>query len=172
MHLAFPDYMDFPAFTSKQLSNDSISHYVCRKLFLPKQSVRLGDIGVLTPGMPMPKAAVHKNYRPQARQYDVGFAQYASYVQTISISRRMEILSNGNLWRCVRTSYAGHHPATGFPVDDVDHLGRRIAPRPAGNYRIRCGNSGCWYSASQMKGRMTRATSLITGTITEFPNCL
>src|SRR5882724_1719264 len=71
----------------------------------------------------------------------------------------------------ITAAYTGHHPAAGLLVHNVDHPRESYAEAERAQV-TRSASSGCCSSGSQTNGRMTRASSRMTGTTTAFPNCL
>jgi hypothetical protein len=46
----------------------------------------------------MPETAVHKNYRPQSWQHNVGFTNQVARVKSVAKTQAMHHLANGYFW--------------------------------------------------------------------------
>jgi len=82
LKLAFPQDKYAPAHAAKRTQVAPVSLGVTRKLFLPESDIGHGKLRPLTPFVPVPKAAMHKNNLVVFRKYDVGASRQRPDVQT------------------------------------------------------------------------------------------
>ena len=83
---------------------------------------------------------MHEDDRSVATQHDVGLPGKSGYMSPVSESLSVQCLPDRNFWHCVLAPDCPHYPATGLPVELVNHLlhsTRRVAtpavpPQPPG----------------------------------------
>lgn len=110
----------------------------------------------------MPEAAHHVYRSVVASQNNIGRPGKATNMDTEAEAPAMEQAPHEKFGLCILSPDAGHHPASGRRVDDVDHPGSQTT-------KERCPEASAAIFASTW-GVMMRATSRITGTTTLFPN--
>lgn len=111
--------------------------------------------------MPVPKASVHEDHTSIFRQHKIRAAWKSGAAQSVAKAARMKRLSHQEFDLCVRSP-------------DPRHL-RRPLLRGKDVSQCYAASFARFFRAVElalMKGAMTRATSAITGTTTELPNCL
>jgi hypothetical protein len=69
----------------------------------------------------VPETTMHEDYGAARRKNKVRTPWQAPGVQAESITGAMQALSNKHFRSSVFSTNAGHHPAAGFPVDNVSH---------------------------------------------------
>lgn len=105
-----------------------------------------------------------KNHGPVFRQHDIRSSRQSSSTQAVAESPRMEALAYKDLQLGIRTTDPRHLCGPlcgGKAVNQVQALAFFFA-----------GFAGSEDGSCRRWGTMIRATSLITGTTTELPNCL
>lgn len=70
----------------------------------------------------MPEATVDEDNGAVSWQNNVGPPRQVLYMKAVSKSQGMKKTTNLHLGSSILAPYAGHHPATGFPVNDIRHL--------------------------------------------------
>lgn len=112
----------------------------------------------------MPEASMDKNHGPVFRQHDIRSSGQSSPAQAVAESPRVEALAYKDLQLGVR-------------APDPRHLcgslrgGKAVSQRQTLAFFF-AGLAGSEADSCRRWGTMIRATSLITGTTTELPNCL
>ncbi len=109
--------------------------------------------------VPVPEAPVHEERCAVARKDKIRPARDVCRVQAESEPEPMKRAADQPLRLSITSADAAHHAASCGPVDDVGH------------YATWTSSSGCTSTCFARKGFIARATSRITGTTTEFPNC-
>lgn len=111
--------------------------------------------------MLVPEAAMDEYDRPVLRQHDIRPPGQAWPREAVTEPKSMEALANLQFDFRVLSADARHQRGTLFRADDVGHQAAlRVRLEVVAELTVlRCGT-------------MIRATSAITGTTTEFPNCL
>jgi hypothetical protein len=71
--------------------------------------------------MSMPEATMYKHHGSQPWQHDIGSPRKICNVKAVTKSCREKKLSYRKFRLCILAANAGHHPASRFPVDNVDH---------------------------------------------------
>lgn len=114
--------------------------------------------------MPMPEASMHEHHGAILRQHDVGPARQLCTTQPIPQPPGMEALADKDLQLGVRTADPRHLRGSLLRGEAV-YQGQALAFFFAGLVGSEAASWVRW-------GAMIRATSPITGTTTELPNCL
>jgi hypothetical protein len=71
--------------------------------------------------MPMPEAAVHEHGGTQFREHKIRAPGNIGGVKAVSKTLSEQESPHRKFGACISTSDAGHHPASGPPVDDIGH---------------------------------------------------
>ncbi|CAM2160962.1 conserved hypothetical protein [Paraburkholderia tropica] len=71
--------------------------------------------------MAVPETAVHEHGGAIARQDDVGAARQFAHVEAKAEAAAMQQAANQDFRLRVAPANAGHHPASGGGIHDVDH---------------------------------------------------
>ena len=72
--------------------------------------------------MPMPEAPVYKNRYTPFGKHDVWPPWKSGRMERKSETSRMKLLANRKFWFSPSGPDAGHHPASGRHIDDVNHV--------------------------------------------------
>jgi hypothetical protein len=110
-----------PAGLLKLFPDQLISRNVRFELFLPKCSIGSRGVRILASGMPMPEAAVHEHGCTESWQHQIRAPRDTWGVQAVSKTLSEQESPYRKFGARILTSNAGHHPASGFPVDDISH---------------------------------------------------
>lgn len=94
------------------------------------------------------------------RQYDIRIPRKRPVMQPEPHSETVQPLPDNEFRSSILAADTGHHAASGSRIDNVCHQAAR-------SFCCRIPSL-----SSMIPGFMMRATSVITGTTTEFPNCL
>ncbi len=154
---------DFPAHDLQLSFHPCIASSVTQNLRLPELRSCLGQT-VQRAIVTMPEASMDKDDGPVFRQHDIRSPRQSSSAQAVAESPRMEALAYKDLQFGVRATDPRHLCGSlrrGKTVNQVQALAFFFA-----------GFAGSEADACRRWGTMIRATSLITGTTTELPNCL
>lgn len=156
--LTFPDCFHVPAQFGQLGFDPSIPGPVGIHFGLPEFGARLGQAEQVAV-MLVPEAAVDEDHSSVLRQNNIGASWQAGTAEPVTESQRMEAPTDLQLDLRILAADARHQCGTLFRVDDIGHQAA-----------LRDRLTGMAFSSKC--GVMIRATSAITGTTTEFPNCL
>lgn len=109
--------------------------------------------------MPVPEAAVNEDRRPVARKNQIRSAGNVFRMQPEPEPLTMQAAADQTLRLSVTAADAAHHAASGGRIHDIGH------------YPAWASSSGCTIISPARNGLTACATSWITGTTTELPNC-
>lgn len=139
------------------VADTQIAIAICVDLCTPEIGVR-GRQPEQRAVVSMPKASMHKHHGTMTWKDDVRLTRKAGIINAVTEPLGKQGLSEADLDTGVFRPDAGHHPAAGFPVDDVSHAAQATVSASIGRTRT-CGT-------------IARATSRMTGMTTLLPNCL
>jgi hypothetical protein len=83
-------------------------------LLAPELAPGFRRVGIFTPLMPMPEAAMNKDYCPVFWENNIWFPWKGFIRNSESVSHAMQHRADSKLGLCIRSSDAGHIPAAFF----------------------------------------------------------
>lgn len=99
--LTFPNDLYTPSKIPELLGYPLVSFYVCRKFELPEVRSCLWLGAIQTTSVTVPKAAMHKNREPVARQNQIRPAGQILSVQPKAKTKGVSSLADGELRLCI-----------------------------------------------------------------------
>ena len=127
LQCAFPDNGYSPSQITKLCLDGSVPLPVACKFLRPERTPRTRYRCESAPGMTVPETAMNKDCRLIAWKYQIRFAGYVPWGQTIAKPQAMKIAPNLELRFRVARSNGCHHPGTHFGCNYVYHVDSQTA---------------------------------------------
>jgi len=119
--LALPDDEDSPAHHAQRALASLVSVPIHVELLLPEGLVCAGCCREPAAGVTVPEAAVHEDCCVVLLEDEVWSARHSGLVEAKPQAAAVEKAANSQFGHGVLPADAGHHPAAGRPVYNVDH---------------------------------------------------
>lgn len=117
--LALPQNQNYPSIILQLLQHCEISFNIGLKLGRPEIDSRLGQDGIFTSGMAMPKTPMNKNTDPEPRQYNIRFSRQVFAMKPEPVAMGVQKAPDCHFRLGAFPFDASHHAGSCGAVDDI-----------------------------------------------------